>query len=103
MVAKSTLQYVPVLGWSFWFAEYIFLKRVWEKDQKLLVRDLNQIFDYPKGLHYCVIIIIYMYIFTVKLFIDLSNRLLLCVKVQDLLKKNMKPVWRLQKKKDYQF
>lgn len=54
VVAKSALKYIPVLGWSFWFAEYIFLKRVWEKDQKQLVTDLNNIFDYPKGLHYCV-------------------------------------------------
>jgi len=56
VVAKSALKYIPVLGWSFWFAEYIFLKRVWEKDQKQLVTDLNNIFDYPKGLHYCIII-----------------------------------------------
>jgi lysophosphatidic acid acyltransferase / lysophosphatidylinositol acyltransferase len=56
VVSKSTLKYIPILGWSFWFAEYIFLKRVWETDKNLLVKDLNNIFDYPKGLHYCVCI-----------------------------------------------
>ncbi len=54
MVSKSSLKYIPILGWSFWFAEYIFLKRVWETDQKLLIRDLKNIFNYPEGLHYCV-------------------------------------------------
>jgi len=56
VVSKSALKYIPILGWSFWFAEYIFLKRVWEKDQKLLIRDLKNIFNYPEGLHYCIII-----------------------------------------------
>jgi len=51
---KSSTKYVPIIGWSFWFAEYIFLNRIWEKDKELLVRDLNNIFDYPKDLNYCV-------------------------------------------------
>lgn len=56
VVMKSSTKYVPIIGWSFWFAEYIFLNRIWEKDKELLVRDLNNIFDYPKDLNYCIVI-----------------------------------------------
>jgi lysophosphatidic acid acyltransferase/lysophosphatidylinositol acyltransferase len=54
VVLKSALKYVPVLGWAWTFSEYIFVKRVWDKDHKTLVRDLNEILTYPKDLHYGV-------------------------------------------------
>jgi lysophosphatidic acid acyltransferase/lysophosphatidylinositol acyltransferase len=45
---------VPILGSSWSFNEYIFLKRVWEQDQKTLSRDLGSIFDYPKDLPFTI-------------------------------------------------
>jgi 1-acyl-sn-glycerol-3-phosphate acyltransferase len=54
VVLKSSLKYVPLLGSSWSFNEYIFVKRVWETDQKTLVKELGSIFDYPKDLHYTV-------------------------------------------------
>ena len=35
-------------------AEYIFIKRIWESDSKVLTKDLNTICDYPKELFYAV-------------------------------------------------
>lgn len=52
VVLKDVLKYIPVLGWSWAFSEYIFVKRVWDKDHKTLVKDLNSILEYPKDLHY---------------------------------------------------
>ena len=52
VVLKDSLKYIPVLGWSWMFSEYIFVKREWDKDQKTLVRDLNSILEYPKDLFY---------------------------------------------------
>lgn len=54
-MAKSVLKYVPVLGWSWYFSGYVFLKRVWEKDRKVLVDNLKNLVYNPKGYHYCVI------------------------------------------------
>jgi lysophosphatidic acid acyltransferase / lysophosphatidylinositol acyltransferase len=61
VVMKQATKYLPLMGWSFWFAEYIFLNRIWETDKKLLVKDLNNIFDYPKELKYCVKFYIYSF------------------------------------------
>lgn len=33
---KSTTCYLPIIGWSWWFAEYVFLKRSWNSDKKHL-------------------------------------------------------------------
>lgn len=56
VVLKSSLKYVPILGSTWSFNEYIFLKRVWETDQKVLVKDLASILDYPKDLFYTMTI-----------------------------------------------
>ncbi|CAJ1955636.1 unnamed protein product [Sphenostylis stenocarpa] len=32
-IMKKEIKYLPVLGWSMWFAEYIFLERNWTKDE----------------------------------------------------------------------
>lgn len=50
MVVKDMLRHIPILGWSFSFSEQIFVKRVWETDNKTLVRDLKAVFDYPEDL-----------------------------------------------------
>ena len=56
MFLKNSLKYVPLLGWSFSFAEQIFVKRVWETDSKTLKKDLDAIFnEYPRDLKYCVV------------------------------------------------
>ncbi|ESO02459.1 hypothetical protein HELRODRAFT_66433 [Helobdella robusta] len=44
---KSSLRLVPLLGWAWFFAESIFLKRNWEKDRQIIARDLNYIKDFP--------------------------------------------------------
>jgi 1-acyl-sn-glycerol-3-phosphate acyltransferase len=54
VVLKDSLKYIPVLGWAWSFSEFIFVKRVWEKDHKTLVEDLKAILMYPKDLFYAV-------------------------------------------------
>ena len=51
---KESIKYIPVLGWHWWLAEYIFVKRVWDTDNKSLVRDLKAILEYPKDIFYAV-------------------------------------------------
>lgn len=46
---KSSLRFVPVLGWAWTFTESIFLKRAWETDKETISRDLKYIHDYPDG------------------------------------------------------
>ena len=56
MIAKNALKYVPVIGWSWFFSEFIFIRREWEKDKELMVRELNSIFNFPQGYYYSVIV-----------------------------------------------
>ncbi|XP_020223122.1 1-acyl-sn-glycerol-3-phosphate acyltransferase 3 isoform X2 [Cajanus cajan] len=35
-IMKKEVKFLPVLGWSMWFAEYIFLERNWTKDEASL-------------------------------------------------------------------
>ncbi|KAH1145359.1 hypothetical protein GLYMA_15G034100v4 [Glycine max] len=35
-IMKKEVKFLPVLGWSMWFAEYIFLERDWAKDETSL-------------------------------------------------------------------
>lgn len=44
---KSYLKYLPVLGWMWWFAEYVFLKRSWNTDLPVLKGSLEQLKDFP--------------------------------------------------------
>lgn len=55
MVAKSELKYLPILGWSWYFSEYVFIKREWERDKKVLGENMKKIIDYPAGYHCSVI------------------------------------------------
>lgn len=32
----SVFHYVQVIGWSMWFSEYLFLERIWAKDESIL-------------------------------------------------------------------
>ena len=54
MILKSALKYIPILGWSWTFSEYIFVRREWEVDRQVMKKDLSTIFDFPEGYHYSV-------------------------------------------------
>lgn len=45
--AKKVIQYIPVVGWSWKFAEYIFLERSFDKDKIMIGKQLDEVFDYP--------------------------------------------------------
>lgn len=36
-----------MIGWSWKFAEFVFLERSFEKDKEIIGRQINEIFDYP--------------------------------------------------------
>lgn len=44
---KQVLMFVPVLGWSWWFLEYVFLHRTWEKDKGHLSTSFRRLGDFP--------------------------------------------------------
>lgn len=44
---KSTLKFMPLLGWAWYFSESIFLRRDWQKDQHTLSTSLSRMRDYP--------------------------------------------------------
>ncbi|XP_011080283.1 1-acyl-sn-glycerol-3-phosphate acyltransferase 2 isoform X1 [Sesamum indicum] len=46
MIKKSSL-FLPVIGWSMWFSDYIFLERSWAKDENTLKSGLVALNDYP--------------------------------------------------------
>ena len=45
---KSSLRWIPIIGWIWMFTENIFLKRAWDSDKVSLVNDLSYLCDYPK-------------------------------------------------------
>ncbi|XP_055315247.1 1-acyl-sn-glycerol-3-phosphate acyltransferase delta-like isoform X2 [Sitodiplosis mosellana] len=45
--AKKVIQYIPVIGWSWKFGEFVFLERSFDKDKETIGRQINEIFDYP--------------------------------------------------------
>jgi len=44
--AKKALKHVPIIGWSFYFGEFIFLERSWDKDSKIMEECLNNLKEY---------------------------------------------------------
>ncbi|XP_004136588.1 1-acyl-sn-glycerol-3-phosphate acyltransferase 2 [Cucumis sativus] len=46
-VMKKSSKFLPVLGWSMWFSEYLFLERSWAKDEITLKSGLLRLKDYP--------------------------------------------------------
>ncbi|PHT86645.1 1-acyl-sn-glycerol-3-phosphate acyltransferase 2, partial [Capsicum annuum] len=46
-VMKKSSKLLPVIGWSMWFSEYLFLERSWAKDERTLKSGLQQLKDYP--------------------------------------------------------
>lgn len=51
--AKKAIQYIPAVGWSWKFAEFVFLERSYDKDKEIIGRQINEIFDYPSPVWVC--------------------------------------------------
>lgn len=47
-VMKKSSKLLPVIGWSMWFSEYLFLERSWAKDESTLKSGLQRLRDYPQ-------------------------------------------------------
>nr|AZM65193.1 lysophospholipid acyltransferase 2 [Vitellaria paradoxa] len=47
-VMKKSSKLLPVIGWSMWFSEYLFLERSWAKDESTLKSGLEQLRDFPR-------------------------------------------------------
>lgn len=45
--AKKAISFVPVMGWAWKFAEFVFLERSFEKDSETIARQLKEVFAYP--------------------------------------------------------
>lgn len=52
--AKKVIQYVPAIGWSWKFAEFVFLERSFDKDKVNIGRQICEIFDYPAPVWLCL-------------------------------------------------
>ncbi|XP_062117649.1 1-acyl-sn-glycerol-3-phosphate acyltransferase 2 [Humulus lupulus] len=46
-VMKKSSKFLPVIGWSMWFSEYLFLERSWAKDEGTLKSGIRRLKDYP--------------------------------------------------------
>lgn len=46
-VMKKSAKLLPVIGWSMWFSEYLFLERNWARDESNLKSALQRLIDYP--------------------------------------------------------
>ncbi|KAL5290992.1 AGPAT3 family protein [Megaselia abdita] len=51
--AKKVLQYVPVIGWCWYFSELIFLSRSYEKDKEIIQKQVKDIFTFPDPVCLC--------------------------------------------------
>ncbi|CAL1353334.1 unnamed protein product [Linum trigynum] len=47
-VMKKSLKLLPVIGWSMWFSEYLFLERNWAKDESTLKSGIQRLRDFPR-------------------------------------------------------
>lgn len=45
---KKSASYVPIIGWSMWFSEYIFLARKWESDKTTMEAAFKKLRDFPR-------------------------------------------------------
>ncbi|KAF4364267.1 hypothetical protein F8388_000219 [Cannabis sativa] len=46
-VMKKSSKFLPVIGWSMWFSEYLFLERSWAQDEATLKSGIRRLKDYP--------------------------------------------------------
>ncbi|KAG5242696.1 acyl-CoA:1-acylglycerol-3-phosphate acyltransferase family protein [Salix suchowensis] len=47
-VMKKSSKFLPVIGWSMWFSEYLFLQRSWAKDENTLKYGIQRLKDFPR-------------------------------------------------------
>ncbi|CAA2965072.1 1-acyl-sn-glycerol-3-phosphate acyltransferase 2 [Olea europaea subsp. europaea] len=47
-VMKKSSKLLPVIGWSMWFSEYLFLERSWAKDESTLKLGFQRLRDFPQ-------------------------------------------------------
>ncbi|KAK6149173.1 hypothetical protein DH2020_016698 [Rehmannia glutinosa] len=47
-VMKKSSKLLPVIGWSMWFSEYLFLERSWAKDENTLKSGFQRLRDFPR-------------------------------------------------------
>ncbi|XP_077302646.1 1-acyl-sn-glycerol-3-phosphate acyltransferase gamma-like [Arctopsyche grandis] len=45
--AKKSIQYMPPVGWSWKFGEYVFLERSYDKDKEIILKQLQELGNYP--------------------------------------------------------
>lgn len=48
--AKKAIQYIPTVGLSWKFAEFVFLERSYDKDREIIARQLRELMDYPSSM-----------------------------------------------------
>ncbi|XP_077214399.1 1-acyl-sn-glycerol-3-phosphate acyltransferase PLS1-like [Tasmannia lanceolata] len=46
-VMKKSSKFLPVIGWSMWFSDYVFLERSWAKDESTLKSGMQRLKDFP--------------------------------------------------------
>ncbi len=55
IVGKQSLSIIPVLGWSWFFTESIFLRLAWETDKRRLQHNIQRLVNnYPDNYHFNV-------------------------------------------------
>ncbi|GLJ38685.1 hypothetical protein SUGI_0788560 [Cryptomeria japonica] len=47
-VMKKSSKFLPVMGWSMWFSEYVFLERSWARDEARLESGLQRLKDFTQ-------------------------------------------------------
>lgn len=46
--SKDELKWLPVIGWTFWMADLIYVKRDWKRDRLRIAEKLDQLLDYDQ-------------------------------------------------------
>ncbi|GMY16293.1 1-acyl-sn-glycerol-3-phosphate acyltransferase 2-like [Fagus crenata] len=46
-IMKKAAKSLPVIGWSMWFSGYVFVERIWIKDERTLQSGFQQLEDFP--------------------------------------------------------
>ncbi|XP_007015031.2 PREDICTED: 1-acyl-sn-glycerol-3-phosphate acyltransferase 3 [Theobroma cacao] len=46
-IIKRSAKFLPIIGWSMWFSDYVFLERSWAKDKETLKFGFKQLEDFP--------------------------------------------------------
>lgn len=57
---KKVLQYIPTVGWSWKFAEFVFLERSFDKDKEIIAKQLKELVDYPSSMWVIKCYILYL-------------------------------------------